>query len=153
MTAAQPSRSTVSRIPQPESTARTPRRRARTSTVSSRSLKRAGTAVAVAAALLLTTYIGEYASVAKASHKRAELRSELRRAEQENTNLHAQVQILERPQRIDDVARKIGMEQRIEADYVALAPLPPPAADPAKTKPILAGFLPERWTNLFGDSR
>jgi len=126
------------------------RRRARTASVSSRSLQRAGVAAAGTLALLLTAYIGEYASVAKASRERAALRRELHRAMQENSNLHAQVQILERPQRIDDVARKMGMEQRSDADYIALAPLP---AEPAQesNKPILAGFLPERWANLFGE--
>lgn len=153
MIATKPPQPPASRFPQPENPARSPRRRARTSTVSTRSLSRAGAAVAIAATLLLTAYIGEFASISIAGRKGSALRAELRRAKQENTNLHAQAQILERPQRIDQLARQLGMEQRSAADYVALAPLPPPPVEPERTKPILAGFLPERWTGLLGDKR
>lgn len=153
MTAAQPTRPKVSRTQPPPGAAPRPRRRARTATVSNGSIKRAMAAVAAASALLLAVYIGEYASVAKTNRQKSAVRVELRRARQENSNLRAQVKILERPARIDDVARKIGMEQRVEAEYVALAPLPPPTDETKEAKPILAGFLPEGWTNLLARSR
>jgi cell division protein FtsL len=127
--------------------ARSKRRRARTSTVSSRSLRRATIAFAIAATLCLTAYIGEYASVARASQRRAELRSELYREQQINSNLRAEVEVLERPARIDAIARAMKMEQRNDADFVALAPLPPKPA--AQQRPILAGFLPEGLQRLF----
>jgi len=123
----------------PDATPR-PRRRARTAAVSARSLRRAGIAVATMATLCLTAYIGEYASLAKASHESARLRSELRRARQENSNLHARVEVLERPERIDHLARAMSMEQRNDADYATLAPKPAPPAR-APERPVLAGFF------------
>jgi cell division protein FtsL len=145
VTAAQPSR--IITTVQPTTAAR-PRRRARTSTVSARSLRRAGIAVATAATLLLMAYIAEYASLAKASHESARLQSELRRARQENSNLHARVEVLERPERIDHLARAMSMEQRNDADYAALAPLPAPKPVVAE-RPMLAGFLPERLVSAW----
>lgn len=138
MTAAQPSR-LVNTAPS-SSTAARARRRARTSRVSARSLRRAGVAVATMATLCLTAYIGEYASLAKAGHESARLHAELRRARQENSNLHARVEILERPERIDHLARAMSMEQRNDADYATLAPRPAPAPKPAQ-RPVLAGFF------------
>lgn len=116
------------------------RRRARTTRVSTRSVRRAGIAVAIMATLCLTAYIGEYASLAKASHESARLHAELRSARQENSNLHARVETLERPERIDHLARAMNMEQRNDADYATLAPRPAPPANPPE-RPVLAGFL------------
>jgi hypothetical protein len=119
--------------------------------VSARSLQRAGLAVAAAATLCLTAYIGEYASLAKASHEAARLHSQLREAQQQNSNLHAQVEILERPERIDHLARGMNMEQRNDADYARLAPLPPPAPK-VRNRPMLAGFVPEFLTRRVNKS-
>lgn len=102
--------------------------------------------------LLLGRYIGEYVSVYQASRARGELRAQLHRAQQENSNLRAQVQILQRPERIDDVARRMGMEQRVQAHYVALAP-PPAAPAEEKNTPVLAGLLPEPLMRLFKGRR
>jgi hypothetical protein len=97
------------------------------------------------ATLCLTAYIGEYASLAKAGHESARLHAELRRARQENSNLHARVEVLERPERIDHLARAMNMEQRNDADYATLAPKPAPAPK-APERPMLAGFLPDFLT-------
>jgi cell division protein FtsL len=97
-------------------------------------------------------YIAEYALVARAAHVRADLRRELYHLRQENTNLRARVATLERPSRIENLARSQGMKQRSEAVFVSMAPkaLPPTQAE---QRPVLAGFLPESVAALFrGDS-
>jgi cell division protein FtsL len=126
------------------------RRHPRTNSRSTRVLKRDLGIVAVVGSLLLMVYVFQYACVARAGYERAHLRSELRLLDQENSNLRAGVEVLERPQRIDHLARQRGMVQRSDADYVALAPLP--ANPPGKNRPMIAGFLPE-WLNKLVQSK
>ena len=120
------------------------RRHARTNTRPVALLRRDFIIVASIACTLLMGYVFQYAFVARAGYERARLRAEIHTLEQENSNLRADVEVLERPQRIDHLARQRGMVQRTDADYVALAPMPekPVNAD----RPMIAGFMPE-WLN------
>ncbi|HEY3414697.1 MAG TPA: hypothetical protein VGM51_16790 [Armatimonadota bacterium] len=121
-------------------TRRHPRTNARSLVV----LRRDLIIVASIACTLLMVHVFQYACVAKAGYERARLRAEIHTLAQENSNLRADVEILERPQRIDHLARQRGMIQRTDADFVALAPLPQKPANP--DRPMIAGFLPE-WLN------
>lgn len=129
-----------------------PRRRSRTPAPTSGSLRRAGLAVAVASTLLLLAYIAEYATVARTANLRSSLRRDLYHERQEKSNLQANVAILERPSRIDYLARTMQMEQRNDADFVHLAPLPAPKVEPAQ-RPVLASILPAHWFKNRSDKR
>lgn len=120
------------------------RRHPRTNSRSVAVLKRDMAIIAVMVATLLMVHVFEYACVARAGYERATLRAQIRTLEQQNSNLRADVEVLERPQRIDTLARQRGMMQRSDADYIALAPLPSKPSD--ARRPMMAGFLPE-WLN------
>lgn len=100
--------------------------------------------VAAIGSVLLMLHVFEYSAVARAGYARALLRTDIRSLEQQNSNLRADVEILERPQRIDAIARNRGMIQRNDADFIALAPLPPKPRE--QDHRMIAGFMPE-WLN------
>lgn len=120
------------------------RRYPRTNSRATHVLKRDLAIVAAIGSLLSMLYVFEYAAVARAGYERAALRTEIRGLQARNSNLRADVEILERPQRIDAIARKLGMVQRSDADFIALAPLPVKPRE--KDHRMIAGFLPE-WLN------
>ena len=122
------------------------RRRARTPSPSSGRLRFGMNFFAVLGTLFLFLYVGEYAMIARFNHQRTDLRRELYRMNQENTNLKAQVISLERPSRIVNLARSMGMIERNEADFVSLAPQPQMPVAPRQPR-TLASFLPEGWFN------
>lgn len=124
-----------------------PRRRARTKSPSSRSLRTAGVALCITGSLALLAYIGEYAVAARISYQRAAMRRELYHLRQETSNLRARVAILERPSRIDALARAMGMQQRNKAVYVTLAPRPVTKVQ-TPVRPAIAGFLPDGLLDL-----
>jgi hypothetical protein len=136
------------RQPGPRSGSRRhPRANARSASV----LRRDFAIVAVIGAILMMVHVFEYASVARMGYERAHLRADERRISRENSNLRAEREILERPQRIDELASSRKMVQRNDADFIALAPVADQPA--AQARPMLAGFLPEWMTNLVNGKR
>jgi ribosomal protein L15E len=106
-------------------------------------------ALSVLGSLVLLGYIAEYAMAARFSYQRAAMRRELYHLRQETSNLRARVATLERPSRIDALARAMGMKQRNHAVFVTLAPRPAETDRSAPVRPTIAGFLPDGLLDLF----
>ena len=120
------------------------RRHARTVTLDSFSFRSAVIAILVSSVLLGIAHIREYAMLTPLARQQQALNRELRILRQEHSNLDAEVKILEGPARIDALAPRLGMRQRVQADYVTLAAKP---REPIRedSRPALAGFIPRFW--------
>lgn len=120
------------------------RRHARTVTLNSLSLRSAFIALLVSSVLLGIAHIREYAMLTPLARQQQQMNRELRLLRQEHSNLDADVKILERPARIDALAPKLGMRQRVQADYVTLAAKPREPILEAN-RPAIAGFISRFW--------